>query len=77
MGCKKVVPILQPAEMRGRFEPIAMNFSFEQGLVTAFGWSEFQSFNAKILFRIGRVGFVALALSSRPMSSEVEYFRRC
>src|SRR6218665_997369 len=69
------VPILQQAEMRGRFEFIAMNFSFEQGLVTVFGWSGFQSFKAKILFRIGRVGFVEIALSS--MSSEVEYFRRC
>ena len=48
------VPILQPAEMRGRFEFVAMNFSFGQGLVTVFGWSGFQSFNAKILFRIGR-----------------------
>ena len=27
------VPILQPAEMRGRFEFVAMNFSFGQGMV--------------------------------------------
>src|SRR6218665_3658706 len=67
------VPILQPAEICGRFEFVAMKFSFGQGLVTVFGSSGFQSFNAKMLFRIGCVGFVELALSS--MSSEVEYFR--